>query len=929
MNLFAAIHVKLLSSCYPPNSTLLTAGPDYSPNSHELSRLTYYASNHPGKLAKIGSELEKRLKLECRKAKDGNARSRASLLISLAILRSLATECRRDIVLLSPYLVSSVDFVLSSLSSDLEIVVRAASIFTAWATYTTGSLTNADHDMTSRYLSILKSFGALSASMLSDQETRNRTRLIGLAALSAVINSEVLYHDTAQFGTQVSSILQPNIHIIFDTPMTMLNNQSLAVKDSPASPYLTEFRTRPAIERRAASIHIHVDGDNGPSLEDVSEASLRALFALLNHSNGEQLRYVMQSIFTSVDLLNNGWNRVEHCCWVAQKVAEWAQYQYRYVVPTWLVDNLMQYQDVDKILPLHRAVMSMIQAVFSSPTALINLSSSDILSSLLAVLLRRVSIRPDDDALVPLVECIASLGCHVYYSDQIPDLVAELIGRLVIIEVQGLLVSEKATRKECRTSAIRCIFQGLLGLLKAANDGEQAGIVDEPNKPLVIDFSSNKTGEERQARRTQVTADIWQDTLSLLCDPDPLVRRDCADALVYYITKEMPKHGENRDFQMMKHPRKSTEIRRDATIISHLANPGSKFLNAIYGYLYILAISPTLSHITPAESFEAEANSHSGQRGRPSTDARPNTPKIRKQAMISRLIDLAPASLSPKTVALEEDYANILKIMNTIQISFPVRGLLSGIPMILALDRVINTQTRDSAILQRIVALKSVLAHVWLTIAQVWHVAQLSELAEQAIKNLAAFPLSDETSPEELGLNTHDALLILASSQSLQESISSDQEHILKRFRTSWTPELALKDFETSAYDLSVRGDGVSPLLKISPALMHIENISLHSLARSTRGLGVTDLREALEGRASLSNPALARPPSVSTLDHTSFLATDPAHPALRLTKTRSRSKKRSQGNGSANEVRDVLTRLGIGKHNGSLLKTTFQKGAQ
>lgn len=105
---------------------------------------------------------------------------------------------------------------------------------------------------------------------------------------------------------------------------------------------------------------------------------------------------------------------------------------------------------------------------------------------------------------------------------------------------------------------------------------------------------------------------------------------------------------------------------------------------------------------------------------------------------------------------------------------------------------------------------------------------------------------------------------------------------------------------------------------------MHIENLSMQSLARSTRGLGVTDLREALEGRSGMSNPALTRPPSVSTLDHASSFASGDAH-NLRLTQTRSRSrtKKRSTPNG-AGEVRDVLSRLGISKQNGSLLKATF-----
>ena len=43
MHLFTPNHVQLLNSCYPPTSSLLTAGPDYRPNPQELSRLTYYA----------------------------------------------------------------------------------------------------------------------------------------------------------------------------------------------------------------------------------------------------------------------------------------------------------------------------------------------------------------------------------------------------------------------------------------------------------------------------------------------------------------------------------------------------------------------------------------------------------------------------------------------------------------------------------------------------------------------------------------------------------------------------------------------------------------------------------------------------------------------------------------------------------------------
>ena len=48
--------------------------------------------------------------------------------MTLSIFRTLATECRRDIALLSPSLMSSVKETLDAVPTDLEVVVRAASL---------------------------------------------------------------------------------------------------------------------------------------------------------------------------------------------------------------------------------------------------------------------------------------------------------------------------------------------------------------------------------------------------------------------------------------------------------------------------------------------------------------------------------------------------------------------------------------------------------------------------------------------------------------------------------------------------------------------------------------------------------------------------------------------------------------------------------
>jgi protein EFR3 len=123
-----------------------------------------------------------------------------------------------------------------------------------------------------------------------------------------------------------------------------------------------------------------------------------------------------------------------------------------------------------------------------------------------------------------------------------------------------------------------------------------------------------------------------------------------------------------------------------------------------------------------------------------------------------------------------------------------------------------------------------------------------------------------------------------------------------------------------SIYD-PLRRDGISPHLRLAPSLMQIENLSLQSLSRSSRGVGVTDLREALEGRSSMSNPALAnKAPSLSTLDHAS------THIDTATTKSKPlrSGPEKSRAGGGPSEVRDMLSKLQFGKSSSNLLRASF-----
>ncbi|KAH7931244.1 hypothetical protein BV22DRAFT_1027474 [Leucogyrophana mollusca] len=992
MHLFTPNHVLLIAACYPPSSALLSAGPEYRPNAQELSRLTYYAANRPGKINKLGSELEKRVRNECHKAQYANTRARASLLITLAILRALAVECRRDISLLSPSLVACLRITLDTLSSDLEVCARTASVFTAWCTYTDGHAIGVDAALTEDYLFVLRKFASQSSAEIKsvDNELRNRTRLIGLAALTGAVNSEALYTSSSQFAPQVKVIARPLLFHVVKTEVSVLEDRSLIVKDNPTSPYLAEFRSRPTVERRAASIHAHVDGESGPSSLDVLDASLRALSHLLQHSNGGHVGSIMQAAFESLDELKS-WNSLDQCRWFAQKACEWTQYQYRYSVPTRLVERLLETQDLPVSTPEQEALAAMVTTVFTSPIPLVNLSTSDIISNLITLVLRRVGVNPNDALLPSLVGSIASLGTHVYYSDQIQDLAGELISRLAAVEMQGVLGRDKDVNDNRRSQAIRCLLAGLLGLMRSAdnhNQGQGRGLEGGGSPPPITAPQPPSNGgatshdpSSRASRRARVSAEVWRDTLSLLCDGDYAVRSDYANTFVAYLRSEIAKRGDSTDANGIKRPRPllegSPSHQANSINLLLLGDSATRSLHAAHAYIYMLATTSSLgvtfsSSPSPAysangdiptigvtaatpqdesgpaigDNFDLQSSPTPSQAfGRRST--RPVS-RSRKASNAQRLLDSVSAKVSSTASASLSDYALILHVLTAVHEEVPVRGLLTGVPMLLALDGACEVgEDDDIATKQRAKIIKEVLAHVWLVLGRVWDCAELVDIAEKALLSLQEPPDLPPVAPFSPGIlrsadkqitfppveavpadaayprscvNAEEALMMIVSSRAVQEATGLDRQGLLRRFSTKWSADTALRDSVERPSSSRQVGEG-SPLLKLSPALMAIENMSLQSLTRSVRGVGVTDLRDALEGRGGASNTALARPPSISTLDHTSSFDLSNR---LDLTRTRSRPKKRAVTSG-AGEVREVLNKLGIGKQNGnSLLKASF-----
>jgi hypothetical protein len=490
----------------------------------------------------------------------------------------------------------------------------------------------------------------------------------------------------------------------------------------------------------------------------------------------------MQAVMASLDEIK-GWEKKRHCCWLAVKATEWTQYQFRDTVPTRLIDRLLREQDVPTTTTLHLTLAAMITDVFKAPIPLV-MPTSDVISNLISLILRRAAIDPSDSLLLPLTECIGALSTHVYYADQIHDLASELISRLVSTEATGLSGLERDSSDKGRAQALRALVAGLVGLMHTpARRVDERPSAETPRLEQEFTFNSQKLadsaqsqngdkpartstdradGEANLTKRTKISPETWQDTLNLICNVDFPVRSDYARALVVYLESEISTRGEYTDGDGVRRnrPLAVSQIQQTGNIIAaRYGDKATRFLHAIHVYLYILATSPT---------FHSPAHSPSPARS-PARDVPeavtviPATPdasreaiggvedrssparsqyryslslptRARKLSLVRRIISRLPSRITPSSLPLAtaSDYRNIASILTRIHEKLPIHGLLTGVPFLLTLSSVMHVDDiTDSACLGMIWTIREVVSRVWLIVGEAWHCKELVEMAKK------------------------------------------------------------------------------------------------------------------------------------------------------------------------------------------------------
>lgn len=529
--------------------------------------------------------------------------SPSSLLISLRILHRLLTECKRDIGLFARQTMRMVSTALDvhvygKNDTDLEVASRATACFTAYATYTDGAAIGVDDALTEAYLAVLGKFANLSCytppTEKPDTEEQSRARLIGLSALSATAGSDAVLSASVEFPRQVKLIVPALLKIISGADLQELKDLAAKTKAGSDVALFSEFQQarRMSTNRRLPSLHEHVPGEKGPSTEDVAAAAYRCLYHLVSECQINQAEKVLTVVFGFLD--KYGWADVERACWLVNQLTAAMMLQSRSVVPTALVDLLLEMPDDVPPMPKHTTVVAMVTTVLSSSVSLVGLGVTDILGSLVAVITRRVTVNANDELLPALVNCVSSLGTHIYYADQINDIVEE-----ITVQMAAIPVGDPA-----RQDILRVLIHCIMGVMSAADVGDEAEAraselratsptaerterlsaaadrtVDKGKGPQ-LESPGVEIPRHDLGRRNPIAPEVWQETLPLLCESTYAVRAMYVRALLFYLETEMPRDRRPR-------PDEPNIVR---------------FCNALHASLYTLAMSSRLGVGDPIPS---------------------------------------------------------------------------------------------------------------------------------------------------------------------------------------------------------------------------------------------------------------------------------------------------------------------------------------
>lgn len=450
-----------------------------------------------------------------------------------------------------------------------------------------------------------------------------RWRSAGLRALQSVTSSETVGADGGgQLNITMPVILQ-NLHPEVEDYLTVLhqraqNNESANKELARRRMSIATVRTSETGGEPYASTNSGpADDADRLAEEEVALQALKDLKQIFTTSNRAQIRMgtssVLKFICTKFPLRRASKNpgTENSLSWpttLMEMIAGWAPVQDRFVILVTVVETMIRSPLAEENLEQQLVLINLVERLLRSNFNMIGLSVIDVLLGLIQHILLLLqlggkgsnilphhqqtdaidiftdrTILPNllagidkekkaadasevavpstkrQELLVRLQGCIGDLATHIYYSDQISDIISAILLRLKPSPMSGIASGVAAV--ENPSEAAHAISSSVSLQENPDTDdffsfGTARVTALKAIKEVLIVANQKNPGGAVAVGRNRVGVQVWEGTQWLLRDQDRRVRRAYVDALLTWLRLEMDKN----DLRVMEDTRKVLQV---------------------------------------------------------------------------------------------------------------------------------------------------------------------------------------------------------------------------------------------------------------------------------------------------------------------------------------------------------------------------------
>ncbi|KAK8075057.1 hypothetical protein PG997_009720 [Apiospora hydei] len=560
-------HQVLVLKCYPRTTK---GAVDVKPNSSELSYLLFYATSRRSKIQKVGAFLEKKTASDVWRLRIGNVQ------VTLQIFAALIEKAPKDLPLFAQNVMKVLGNVLRS--NDITMVEASLPTFQTFCEHQDASSLFADQTYVQQYEEIVQAYAAFASTKNTPGKATlskpvvMRWRNAGLEAIKSVAEAEALVTVAGRQLDVIVPMILENLRTDNEEFLDVLIHRAHAdekVDPQPATRHRTSISTVQTNETSGEPNPIALSGSAADAdklaEEETGLAAMHCLKQICVVPNRAQLhsatmallKFVRELVQADVSVVRANPTTGRHSGWAIEifgLVARWAPVQDRYVILLATMDTLAHTPSTEENIPELTVLVAIMSSLLRSDVNLIGLSVMDVLLGLLGQVRKALKSSgrttpggtpktPDKEAdpeqdqhmtpqrkeyLARIQQCIGDLATHVYYADQITDMISAILVRLKPhpSTVTGSPPTEKPPDDQQSPDAFVYLERAKITALKAIKS------------ILLVANPKTKVSGNVNLTRNKVPVQVWEGTHWLLRDPDGLVRKAYADALTTWLDRE-------------------------------------------------------------------------------------------------------------------------------------------------------------------------------------------------------------------------------------------------------------------------------------------------------------------------------------------------------------------------------------------------------